>query len=287
MIKCSKNLHLKKKGVYMATIMEKDILLEYASVGHLMSKNQTEQMKKDSQKMGMLYHKISTTKHENIDFLKTLDEIDEIRKKYENNKEDVFEQIWINEIENRNPYAKAEQINPQAFVLGGQPGAGKASLSMNIKNELKNDVIEINGDNFRKYHPLYKTFQNQDPLTMPENTAPFSAYITQNVLKRAIDKRYNVIIEGTFRTAQTPIDTLKLFKNNVYKTNVFIQTCHKDISWKSCQERYEKGKEVNPKEARHTDKNHHDMVVKKLEKNIQEVKNSGLADRVEIFTRDS
>ncbi|MDH1976104.1 hypothetical protein [Aliarcobacter butzleri] len=67
----------------MATLMEKDILLEYASVGHLFPDIRTEEMRKDSKDMGLIYHKISTTNYKDIDYEKTLKEIKKIREKYE------------------------------------------------------------------------------------------------------------------------------------------------------------------------------------------------------------
>lgn len=67
----------------MATIMEKDVLLEYASIGHLLPDDETEQMVKDSEDMGLLYHKISTTNYIDIDYKETLEKIRKIRKKYE------------------------------------------------------------------------------------------------------------------------------------------------------------------------------------------------------------
>lgn len=41
----------------------------------------------------------------------------------------------------------------------------------------------------------------------------------------------------------------------------------------------------NPKEARFTDKKHHDLVVQNLVKNIKEVQKSGLVDHMQIFAR--
>ena len=67
----------------MATIMEKDVLLEYASVGHLLPDDEIEEMKKDSEDLGLLYHKISTTNYKDIDYEETLEKIKEIRAKYE------------------------------------------------------------------------------------------------------------------------------------------------------------------------------------------------------------
>lgn len=89
---------------------------------------------------------------------------------------------------------------------------------------------------------------------MPKHTATFARMITEMILDKAIKNRLNVVIEGTFRTAATPIKTLKLFKDNSYNTNVLVQTCNKDISWKSCPERYEKMLAISKTKARFTDK---------------------------------
>ncbi len=44
--------------------------------------------------------------------------------------------------------------NPQAYILGGQPAAGKSHF---VKKVLENnkDIVVINGDDFRGYHPNY------------------------------------------------------------------------------------------------------------------------------------
>lgn len=54
----------------MATIMEKDVLLEYASVGHLFPDIRTEEMKEDSKAMGKLYENILCEDYQNIDYKK-------------------------------------------------------------------------------------------------------------------------------------------------------------------------------------------------------------------------
>ncbi len=193
--------------------------------------------------------------------------------------------VWNEQILERNPFALANQNNPQGFVLGGQPGAGKSSLIAEAKNRLNRNILEINGDNFRKYHPDYKILQERYAEDAPKYTAEFAGAMTEAIFQKALNERYNIVIEGTFRTAKTPIKTLQKLKDNGYETTVLIQTCNKDISWASCLERYEKMLQANPKEARFTPKEHHDVVVENLSKNIKEVEKSKLADNMQIFVR--
>ena len=151
---------------------------------------------------------------------------------------------------------------PKAFVLGGQPGAGKSTLISEIVEELNNNVVIINGDEYRKLHPHYKELQKEYGKDAPQHTAKFAGMMTEAVLNKAIENKYNIVIEGTFRTAETPIKTLELFKNNNYETNVGILICDQSQSWISCIHRYNKMLAENPSEARYTDKKHHDLVVK-------------------------
>ena len=198
---------------------------------------------------------------------------------------DTLLEVWNNEILKKNQASTPNQPKPQAFVLGGQPGAGKASMSQVTSERLDKNVVIINGDDFRKYHPEYRSLQKEQGQDAPKYTAEFAGKMTEAILKKAIDEKYNIIIEGTFRTSETPIKTLQHFKDSGYKTHVLIQTCHQSISWQTCLDRYERMLHDNPKEARFTDKKHHDVVVQNLAKNIQEVQKSGLVDHMQIFAR--
>lgn len=177
-------------------------------------------------------------------------------------------------------------VKPKGYVLGGQPGAGKSGLIKRASELCFGNIIIISGDDFRKFHPDYKEFQRRYGKDSPKYTAAFAGKMTEAILNKAIKEHYNIVIEGTFRNPAIPIKTLSLMKESGYETQVMIQTCSKELSWKSCQERYEKIREVMPNEARWTDKAHHDLVCENLAKNIKTVLESGKADSAEIFFRD-
>ncbi len=193
--------------------------------------------------------------------------------------------VWQEQILDKNFSALPNQNKPQAFILGGQPGAGKSNLLREATLKLNDNLIIINGDDFRKYHPNYNELQKEKAENSPNFTAEFAGKMTETILKKALNEKYNIVIEGTFRTSETPINTLKQFKDNGYETNVLVQTCNQEISWASCLERYEKALKNNPNEARFTQKEHHDLVVKNLAKNVKEVAKSGLVDNMQIFAR--
>lgn len=174
---------------------------------------------------------------------------------------------------------------PLGVVLGGQPGAGKSELIKQILVTFGDNFVVINGDEFRKMHPNFNELKIKYGKDYPKYTADFTGKMVEYLIKKAIANRYNIIVEGTFRTSETPIATLKSMKINGYKTKVYIQTCSKELSWRNCKERYESMYHVIKEEARWTDKNHHDLVCQNLSKNIKVVCKSGLVDEISIFFR--
>ena len=66
----------------MATLMEKDVLLEYASFGWLI-KDDTQESEKDLQAMGELWNEILMTEPKNLDYQTMIEKIKTLRSKYE------------------------------------------------------------------------------------------------------------------------------------------------------------------------------------------------------------
>jgi len=68
----------------MATYPQKDVLLEFATLGDLFKgSKRTDEMRTDSRKMGDIYLRILLTDPLNIDYEATMKEIRELRNKYE------------------------------------------------------------------------------------------------------------------------------------------------------------------------------------------------------------
>lgn len=69
----------------MATLMEKDVLLEYAHIGHLLPDIETEETRQDNIEMGKLWEQIIMSQPQNLDFNEMIQKIKAIRSKYEKN----------------------------------------------------------------------------------------------------------------------------------------------------------------------------------------------------------
>ena len=44
---------------------------------------------------------------------------------------------------------------PIAITLGGQPGAGKTNIHEIARKKFQNNIVELDCDDFRVYHPYY------------------------------------------------------------------------------------------------------------------------------------
>lgn len=203
------------------------------------------------------------------------------REEYENiaPSEQIISQIWKNTT--RHGLIIPCKSIPTGYVLGGQPGAGKSILTNIILNENSN-TISINGDEYRSWHPFFPDIQEKYKKESSKITAKFAGKVTEALIKKAIKEKYNIIIEGTFRTSETPLKTLKNLKNNGYRTVVYIKTCSANISWNRCLARYEDALKDKSGQERFTDKSHHDLVVGCLSKNADIVFQSGLVDKFEV-----
>lgn len=68
-----------------------------------------------------------------------------------------------------NAYRPTLESPPQAFLLGGQSGAGKTTLHKIIHRRLDGNGISINGDDYRKSTPVSWSFSASTetrPLTI-------------------------------------------------------------------------------------------------------------------------
>lgn len=176
--------------------------------------------------------------------------------------------------------------NPIGIVLGGQPGAGKSNAIRIIQSQLHQTFLFINADEFREYHPRFDQIQQQYGKDAPLHTGQFAGQVASSILQLAVHARLNIIIEGTFRNPETPINTLKLFKDCGYRTEAHIVTTPKTISWQSTIDRA-KAAEAAGEIPRYVDKAIHDNIVSSLGANADKVFASQLADRFVVHSRES
>ena len=174
---------------------------------------------------------------------------------------------------------------PKSYILGGQPGAGKSRLNNHLQKINNGNLVIINGDEYRKSHPNFDKIVEEYGIDFPKYTSSFSSQITERLIEVLSDKKYNLCIEGTLRTTTVPINTCNLLKSKGYNVELDIMATKEKISYLSTQLRYynflSKGMI-----ARATPKEHHDMVVKSICTNLNEIYNKKIFDDIKIFNRE-
>ncbi len=178
---------------------------------------------------------------------------------------------------------KISVVIPIAYILGGQPGAGKTILQNSILKSNKNCIV-INADAFREFHPYFSEIQAAFGDEAPKYTQPFINRITEQLISELSDEKYNLIIEGTLRTAETPINTCKTLKDKGYRVELHIIAVKKELSYESTILRYENAISLG-KTPRATAKEHHDLVAESIVKNLDVIYESKTFDDIRLFSR--
>ncbi len=174
--------------------------------------------------------------------------------------------------------------NPKAFILGGQPGCGKTRLQQLMAKKCNGNVVIINADEFRERHPNFEVIQNKYGKNSVDYTSEFLGKMTEALVLALKKANYNIIVEGTLRTAQVPLDTCEKFKESGYDVSLVVIAVKPEISFISTIKRYEEmiAKGYTP---RATQKEAHDYVVSQIPNNLFEIYKSQKFDEILIYDR--
>lgn len=98
--------------------------------------------------------------------------------------------------------------NPKVYFLGGQSGAGKSKLKDRIGKE--NLVIDV--DEFRKYHPNYFGLYRKYGKESAKYTHNFASAVADELVKKSIENKVDVIVDGTLKSIKTPKERAEEYK---------------------------------------------------------------------------
>lgn len=176
--------------------------------------------------------------------------------------------------------------SPIAFLLGGQPGSGKTSLRSVIFEETQGNVIVIDNDTFKQQHPNFDELVKLYKKDIVKYVTPYSNRMTEELIRHLSDKGYNLVIEGTGRTTDVPIQTATMLKSKGYKTKMYVMAVPKIKSYLSTIERYETMYIDEPLTARATPKQAHDIVTKNLPINLEILYTAGIFSDIRLYNRE-
>ncbi len=174
--------------------------------------------------------------------------------------------------------------SPQAFLLGGQSGAGKTTLHGMIQERFGYNVIVVNGDGFRSYHPRYRQLDKEYGPESVNYTAKWAGDMTEAVVDALSTVGYNLAVEGTLRTAEVPTKTATLLKERGYRVFLAVMAVKPEISLISCQIRYEQMR-IAGTVPRATDPEHHNLIIRQIVSNMQVLEQSDLFEGIYLVNR--
>lgn len=174
---------------------------------------------------------------------------------------------------------------PRGIVLGGQPGTGKSTLLERSKEEFEDgNVVVINGDEYRYYHPGVAQIVKEDPMRLAELTDPDVRDWTKRAFDTGIQGRYNLVFEGTMRE-QTPLaKTLSTMLGAGYEITARVVAAHSGVSMTGIMLRYEEQLAATGI-GRWANLAAHDAAYHGMPVTIQSIEQQRLAHHIEVLDR--
>ena len=225
------------------------------------------------------------------DKFKNEDEIKEnkLKKYIENNNELLLSEEEFNEayqtIKEKVTKNKRPVPSPIAITLGGQPGAGKSNIYQIARERFSNNIVELDCDAFRIFHPYYKQIRNIFGNNDSVKTNPFIFKVVDQLIDELSNEKYNLIMESSLNSPYSALDNGKNLPPKGYKVELQIMATPKNISWQGTIDRYNKELK-NGGNPRAVSKEFHDKVVDNICKSLDTVKRSGLMDNIIIYDRN-
>lgn len=148
--------------------------------------------------------------------------------------------------------------HPQAFILGGQPGAGKSLLREVVEKDLPgirvaggqvagrqgqpSNPIYLSADDLRVFHPAYEKLK-ADPATVDRAAnlvAPYANQWTEALIRYAAKNKFSLIIDSTLGgKVEANRQTIGLLKDNGYQVHLRVMAVPGNVSKLGIYERYE------------------------------------------------
>lgn len=175
------------------------------------------------------------------------------------------------------------QDKKEAFLLGGQPGSGKSSLAPHIL-ALHNNIVFVNGDDLRAYHPKYYSYLQQDDREAANLTQNVCNVWIEGLIKECKERGLNMMVEGTMRRKEVPIATAKDLQDAGYRVTLVVISVPYDVSLSTLEYRYEISKKPGAF-VRFTKKESHDEAHQNIEDTMQALVDTELFDEFHVYKR--
>ncbi len=199
--------------------------------------------------------------------------------------EEIFQQVIVPDYLLRsNP---DPQRNPEAVLLGGQPGAGKSTTAPQFHREFADcgGLVWVTWDDFRPFHPDYERLLNERPADMPDVTRPAARWWQDRAAAYLRAGRYHTLLEGGFREPAAVLATAGRFAEAGYGVRVCALAVPAVLSRLGIIERFARQVEVAGT-GRWTTAASHDADYNGTVEVLRLAEASSVVSRISLLTRD-
>lgn len=185
-------------------------------------------------------------------------------------------------------FAKAQaSLAPVSIFLGGQPGAGKTKAQTAVlARYAEENITQIIGDDLRAFHPDYEWLISNDPLRMPEVTAPASGQWIAMCMQWAIENSVSTLVEGTWRNTAMVIEEADKARKAGRRPHAVVVAVPPLLSQAGLLERFYFDR-LEGRTARWTPPQAHEVAVEALEQTVATICASDSSfERFTVMNRD-
>ena len=174
---------------------------------------------------------------------------------------------------------------PTGILLGGQPASGKTSLFDQARRANPTiEFIEINGDEYRQFHPRAQEIDEEYGQDAPKYTQPFSNALVEYLKAECLRLRYNFIIEGTMRTYAVIERTALELKQAGFRCEAHVLAVSRNDSLLGVFQRFE-GDKQRTGIGRFSPIDVHDEAYRQIPVNLAKAHQQQLFDQLSIYVR--
>lgn len=196
----------------------------------------------------------------------------------------LTEDVWRIFTEKKEEYLREISSDkfPIGILLGGQGAVGKGQLNLWAERLYPENVfLAINGDNYRVWHPDFDKLR-KNIWNYSKETQIFSNIFTEGLIEDATTNCYSLVVEGTMRSPEVPLQTAKKLRSNGYETAAFVIAACKEFSLLNAFVRYYK--EVQSKGfGRMIDIESHNKAAEGLPQSVDRLFMEKSVDRICLF----
>lgn len=196
----------------------------------------------------------------------------------------LTEDVWRIFTEKKEEYLREISSDkfPIGILLGGQGAVGKGQLNLWAERLYPENVfLAINGDIYRVWHPDFDKLR-KNIWNYSKETQIFSNVFTERLIEESIINRFSLVVEGTMRSPEVPLQTAKKLRSNGYETAAFVIAACKEFSLLNAFIRYYK--EVQSKGfGRMIDIESHNKAAEGLPQSVDRLFMEKSVDRICLF----